>query len=414
MLPPMNIIFPHNQNEGTVSVLSEWLKKVGDKVSAHEPIVEIETDKVIVEISAPIDGVLTRVIKQEGDEVVPGEILATIESVNAASSQHVLVSTSNPLSSNTLPFNTGETEFQANTLSPVVRKLLREHQLDPSGIQGTGKNLRITKQDVERFLQLIAMPDDSQQTIDSAGDEPPVISQSSVNKMNSYTIPHSSMRKRIAAHMVDSLLNTSPHVTSVFEVDMSAVLAHRLHHQAEYKKKAVSLTLSAYFIEASVKALQTVPEVNSRFYDDHLEVFTDINIGVSTALAEKGLVVPVLHEAQNHNLFGVAAKLQKMTEKARDGKLIPADMQKGTFTISNHGVSGSLLATPIIINQPQVAILGVGKLEKRVVVEEVDGQDTMVIKPMCYVSLSIDHRALDAYQTNLFLSTLVDVLENWK
>ena len=159
--------------------------------------------------------------------------------------------------------------------------------------------------------------------------------------------------------------------------------------------------------------MQKVPVINSRFYDDYLEVFEDINIGVGTALGDDGLIVPVVKQVQEKNLFEIATALQQQTDKARQGKLVAADMRDGTFTISNHGVSGSLFATPIIINQPQVAILGIGKLEKRVVVEDVNGEDTMVIRPKCYVSLSIDHRALDAHQTNLFLSHFVDVIENW-
>jgi len=142
-------------------------------------------------------------------------------------------------------------------------------------------------------------------------------------------------------------------------------------------------------------------------------MFDDVNIGVGTALGDAGLVVPVVEQVQEMNLFEISQKLNAQTEKARTGKLRPADMSNGTITISNHGVSGSLFATPIIINQPEVAILGVGKLEKRVVVEEENGVDTMVIKPKCYVSLSIDHRALDAHQTNLFLSEFVNQIENW-
>ena len=164
---------------------------------------------------------------------------------------------------------------------------------------------------------------------------------------------------------------------------------------------------------ACVQAMKAVPQVNSRWHDDATEVFSNINIGIGTALGDKGLIVPVLSDAQDLSLYGVAKELQSMTGKARDNKLKPSDTRGGTFTISNHGVSGSLLATPIIINQPQSAILGVGKLEKRVVVRSIDGQDSMVIKPMAYVSLTIDHRVIDGYQTNAWLSEFVSTLENW-
>ena len=171
------------------------------------------------------------------------------------------------------------------------------------------------------------------------------------------------------------------------------------------------------------KAVAKVPQVNAQFHEDALEIFSGVNIGVGTALGgsdlkgsglqDSGLVVPVIQQVQTMNLFNIAKSLNEQTEKARTNKLKPSDMKNGTLTISNHGVSGSLFATPIIINQPQVAILGIGKLEKRVVVEDVNGTDTMVIRPKCYVSLSIDHRALDAHQTNLYLSEFVSIIESW-
>jgi 2-oxoglutarate dehydrogenase E2 component (dihydrolipoamide succinyltransferase) len=221
------------------------------------------------------------------------------------------------------------------------------------------------------------------------------------------------MRKAIARHMVDSLLVTSPHVTSVFEMNMSNVIEHRRWHKKEYAEQGINLTFTAYFLAASVAAIREVPEVNARYHDDHLEIIEDVNIGVGTALGNKGLIVPVIPLVQDLSLFKIAEALQAQTEKARSGKLVPTDMRNGTFSISNHGTSGSLFAAPIIINQPQVAILGVGKLEKRVVVETINGEDKLTIKPMCYVSLSIDHRALDAYQTNLFLSHFVRTMEEW-
>ena len=157
-----------------------------------------------------------------------------------------------------------------------------------------------------------------------------------------------------------------------------------------------------------------VPEVNSRWRDDGLEIFTDYNIGVGTALEDKGLVVPVIHKAQELSFFDLAQRMHQLTHKAREGSLSPTEMKDGTFTISNHGVSGSLLAAPIIINQPQSAILGIGKLEKRVVAIERDGKDVMEIRPMCYATLTIDHRVLDAWHTNTFMSKFVEVLEEFK
>jgi 2-oxoglutarate dehydrogenase E2 component (dihydrolipoamide succinyltransferase) len=159
--------------------------------------------------------------------------------------------------------------------------------------------------------------------------------------------------------------------------------------------------------------MKVAPAINSRWHEDRLEIFDDINIGVGTALGSKGLIVPVLHQAQRLSLQGIAARLEQLVEKARAEMLSAQDVKGGTFTISNHGVSGSLFASPIIINQPQSAILGVGKLEKRVVVREVDGIDSIQIRPMAYVSLTIDHRVVDGHQTNAWLTRFVEVMESW-
>jgi 2-oxoglutarate dehydrogenase E2 component (dihydrolipoamide succinyltransferase) len=197
-------------------------------------------------------------------------------------------------------------------------------------------------------------------------------------------------------------------VTAVFEADFSAVIAHRLG-----RARGAAPTYSAYMVAAAAKAMAAAPAVNSRWHEDHLEIFTDANVGVGVALWEKGLVVPVIHRAQALGLDEIADRLRDLTERARSGKLSAAEVQGGTFSISNHGVSGSLLAAPIIINQPQSAILGIGKLEKRVVAREVDGVDTIQIRSMAFVTLTIDHRVIDAAQTNAWLGRFVEVLETW-
>ena len=227
-------------------------------------------------------------------------------------------------------------------------------------------------------------------------------------------MPHTSVRKRIAERMVESLLHTAPHVTTIFEVDLSAVLAHRAQHRADFEQRGASLTLTAYFLAACVDAIREVPEVNSRWSDDALEIYDNIDIGVGTAVEGKGLVVPVVRAVQSLDLFGIARALSDLVARAREDKLTPADVRGGTFTISNHGVSGSLVATPIVINQPQSAILGVGKLEKRAVVVDDNGTDKIVVQPRCYVTLTLDHRVMDGHRANRFLQVLVERLENWR
>lgn len=401
----IDITVSEDQEEGSTSTLASWLNAVGDTVVIHEPIAEIETDKVTVEIIAPANGILHEIVVSEGSEVAPGMVVGRIRTAPKATATDIeppktMVSEEKP-QLEPVP-SSGKRQVQrrksggSSSLSPAVKTLLAEHHLDPSAIEGSGLGGRITRQDVLDFLE------HQTETGEPATSGIP-------GKM----VPHDTMRRRIAAHMVDSLLRTAPHVTAVFEMDFSAIMAHRQANKADFEERGAKLTYTAYFVAATVQALAVVPEVNSRFHKDALEVFSDINIGIGTALGKKGLIVPVIHQAQDLNLFGIAKKLTQLTIKARDGQLVAADVQKGTFTISNHGVSGSLIATPIIINQPQTAILGIGKLQKRMMVVEEQGEDIARIKPMAYVTLSIDHRALDAFQTNAFLSRFVEVIETW-
>src|SRR4029077_412860 len=277
-----------------------------------------------------------------------------------------------------------------------VRRLLAEHGLQASAITGTGRDGRITVQDVEAHLA-------------SRAAAPP---RPESPRIPSRRLPHTAMRRSIAQHMVHSVA-AAPHVTSVFDADLSAIVAHREAHRAAFGADGVKLTYTAYFVRASVAALQAVPEANSRWHDDALELFEDCNIGVATALPEGGLILPVIHRAQTLDLKATAERLQDLTQRARAGGLSVKDVQHGTFSISNHGVSGSLVAAPIVIPQPQSAILGVGKLERRPVARERSGKEAVEVRPMCYVTLTIDHRVLDGYQANAFLTRWVEEIEGW-
>lgn len=384
--------------EGTQSILTNWLKQAGDSVRAHEPIAELETDKVVVELAAPADGVLVEVLKHSGDDVGPDEIVARIDVENSGA---VTRSSDAGVQADAAPAAPTAVDARSDSkLSPAVRRMLKEHRLDATQVAGTGRGGRITARDVEAHVATAA----------AKHTPPPApLPESSENRL----IPHDNMRLSIARHMVESLMETAPHVTAVFEADMSAVMNHRRRHKAEFAERGASLTVTAYLLEACAKALAAVPEVNSRWHDDALELLADINIGIGTALEDRGLIVPVLKRVQDLDLFDISAGLDLLTRKARDNALSPADVRGGTFTISNHGVSGSLVASPVIINQPQSAILGVGKITKRVIVREIDGEDVIQIRPMCYISLTIDHRVLDAYQTNRFLGIVVNFLENY-
>jgi 2-oxoglutarate dehydrogenase E2 component (dihydrolipoamide succinyltransferase) len=389
----IDIVVPEGQEEGTESTLMKWLKQAGDTVALHEPLIELETDKVVVEIASPASGVLHELLIEEQSQVEPGAVIGRITAGAEAVSGEV----------ESQADSAGQAEDAALAvqlkLSPAVKKLLKKHNLDVAQITGSGRGGRVTREDVENHI--------------AGGVTIVAKDQDALAPANEGTIvPHSMMRKRIAAHMIKSV-QAAPHVTCVFEADMSAVVAHREKNRASMEDQGVKLTFTAYFVKAAAEALQAVPEVNSRFHDEGLELFADINIGVGTALGDEGLIVPVIHRVQDKTLDAIAGKLQTLTTKARKGELGQDEVSGGTFTISNHGVSGSLLAAPVIINQPQSAILGIGKLEKRVVVVESDGKDQMEIRPLCYVTLTIDHRALDAHQTNKFLSVFVAALESW-
>jgi 2-oxoglutarate dehydrogenase E2 component (dihydrolipoamide succinyltransferase) len=408
----IDVVVPAEQ-EGTKAVVRAWLKKVGERVEENDPLVELETDKVAMEVPAPAAGVLREILLDTDAEANPGDLLGRIgeegdvtdparaerrgrspssaaETVNARHQRAV---------SPSLDTN-GASELR---LSPSVRRACLQHDIDPRYIEGTGRNGRITRADVDRAVEeatrvgrplegVIAVPSDA--------------------LIASHSVPHDRMRRRIAENMLASVTQ-APHVTAVFEADFSAIAAHRARQKEGWAKKGVKLTYTAYFVAAAAEAMKVAPAINSRWHDDRLELYDDINIGVGTALGSKGLIVPVLRQVQKLSLKGIAAGLDELVERARAENLTGADVRGGTFTISNHGVSGSLFAAPIIINQPQSAILGVGKLEKRVVVREVGGVDAIQIRPMAYVSLTIDHRVVDGHQTNAWLTRFVELLETW-
>ena len=455
MTQALEVRAPAEQTEGTRSQVLRWLKQVGDPVTENEPLIEIETDKVTVEVASPASGVLREIVKGEQEEIAPGEVLGRIEVAGAAEAitpavEKVVRAEAQapreiPRSNGGVSATNGNgaAHFAANRLSPAVRRLLNESALDPATLHGTGLGGRITVEDVLAAIAAgkggapghaggytggasvsgTAGPGASGTAAANSGSAvvvplPGAAHAASVPASSdvagpSRRVPHTAVRKRVAEHMVQSLLHTAPHVTTVFEVDMTAVLAHRSAHREEFAKRGVPLTLTAYFLQAAVDAIRAVPEANSRWTDSALEIFESMHIGVGTALEEGGLVVPVLRDVQSRDLLATAQGLHDLVTRAREGRLVPTDVRGGTFTISNHGVSGSLVATPIIINQPQSAILGIGKLEKRPVVVEEGGVDRVVIRPRCYVTLTIDHRVMDGHQANRFLATFVNRIADW-
>ena len=387
-----------DEQEGTKAVVRAWLKQIGDAVAENDPLVELETDKVTQEVPAPAAGVLAEIVLDTDAEAVPGALLARIDA------DGVPAQNGTPAKAGVQPREAEESgllppqehsQFETR-LSPSVRRACLQHGIDPARIEGTGRNGRLTREDVDRAV--------ASATLVSVGE--PATARPRI--FSAQDISHDRMRLTIAENMVRAV-SEAPHVTALFEADFSAVAAHK----AATAAKGVKLSYTAYIVKAAADAMAVAPAINGRWEKDRIAIAPTIDIGVGTALGEKGLVVPVVKDAGALSLEEIGARLDDLTRRAREGKLDRSDVSGGSFTISNHGVSGSLLAAPIILHQGQAAILGIGKLEKRVVVREMDGEDAIVILPMAYVTLTIDHRVVDGHQTNAWLTRFVDVLQGW-
>ena len=385
-----------DEQEGTKAVVRAWLKQIGDAVAENDPLVELETDKVTQEVPSPAAGVLSEILLDTDAEAVPGALLGRISTEDAPAERAAPAKADQPsVSSQAAPPQQPVSEIETR-LSPSVRRACLQHGIDPSRISGTGRNGRITREDVDRLV--------ASATVVSVGE--PATAQP--RHFSAQDVPHDRMRMTIAENMVRAV-SEAPHVTAVFEADFSAIAAHKTAMAA----KGTKLSYTAYIVKAAGEAMAVAPAINGRWEKDRIAISPTIDIGVGTALGEKGLVVPVVKDAGSLSLEQIGAKLDDLTRRAREGKLDRSDVSGGSFTISNHGVSGSLLAAPIILHQGQAAILGVGKLEKRVIVREVGGQDAILVRPMAYVTLTIDHRVVDGHQTNAWLSRFVQILESW-
>jgi 2-oxoisovalerate dehydrogenase E2 component (dihydrolipoyl transacylase) len=439
----MNLVLPE-MGEGVIeATISRWLVSVGDVVERMEPVVEVETDKVTTEIVADEAGTITSILVEEGKTVAVGTVLAEIGTEKAVVIQQASVSSANgttsvgvegggttssirsqvgpdpfaPTAGNALAYP-GSRNTLDGRVSPVVARMAAEHELDLGLIVGTGKNGRITKRDVAQFLS--DKLEVTSQPLVKAEPSPQARTELPTSHLSLTTnfVPLSPMRRAIAEHMVHSV-QTSPHATTVHEVDFSAVMAHRKVHKQSFADKGVKLTFTAYIMLAVAEALGQYPLVNSSWHQPEaasagISLHQEINVGMATAVqGGAGLVVPVIKHAADYNLLGMARVVNELADKARDNRLAPADMQGGTFTVSNHGVSGSLFGTPII-NQPQAAILGVGAIKKQVVVvEDGFGNDAMAIRPMALLSCSFDHRILDGVSADGFVAAIVSKLETW-
>ncbi|MDR3575688.1 MAG: dihydrolipoamide acetyltransferase family protein [Anaerolineaceae bacterium] len=406
--------------EGTVM---RWLLAEGQEIEEFAALLEVNTDKVASEVPSPASGTLLKILVPEGATVKAGATLAWIglpgEALIDDTQPLVLgVAVSAKPAQPEIPLQAAEvfapTHPELGFISPVVARLAKEHQLDLGQVKGTGEGGRITKKDVLDYLDNPAKPE-APAALDKTiqNDLPPAAQTqpvpASTNPLSGdRLLPLSIQRKLIAGRMLDSL-NTTAQLTTVMEADLSRIVAHRQANQAVFARDGADLTYTVYFVAAVTAALKAHPLLNSSWSEAGILLHKDIHIGLAVSLGEDGLIVPVIKSADQLSLLGIARAVNDLAEKARSRRLQPEQVQGGTFTITNHVVSGSLFATPII-NPPQAAILGIGAIQKRPVVVD---PDAIAIRPMVYLSLSFDHRILDGASADAFLSKVVERLENW-
>ena len=420
-----NVLVPR-LGEGVDEVtVTKWLKQEGETINEFEPLLEVNTDKVDTEIPAPASGVILKIEMQEGQVAKVGELLAIIGQLgeNVEGGESVAVSKGSKVESDALSESKEQRsiETQPSTdhrplpidlgfISPVVAKIAAEHGVSLGQVVGTGLNGRITKNDVLSYVE--SRKRSPEPVEGSKVETQPANLTRDTSTLDTLThsdtlIKHSPIRKSIAEHMVMSK-RTSPHVLTVMEADLSRITKHRTANKSAFERDGVKLTFTAYFMSAIVAGLKAYPTANSSWTDEGVLIHKAINLGMATSLGEDGLIVPVIKNADNLSLLAMARTVNDLANRARTKKLHPDEVKGGTFTLTNHGISGSLFAFPVI-NQPQCGILGVGAMQKRVVVID----DAIAIRPMVYLSFVFDHRILDGASADWFLAKVKETLENW-
>ncbi len=379
--------------EGTIT---KWLKQPGDTIARDEPLFEISTDKVDSEIPSPAAGTLKEIVIAEGETVEINTVVALITSAGsdaAAGSEETRKTgeSREPVAETPLPTASKPPEGTSVPSSPMVRRMARDHGIDLAEMEGkgTGEGGRITKRDIQSFIE----QREEEKTPATDGD--------------AERVPMTAMRKSIADHMTASR-RTSAHVGTVFEVDCSAIMNARTELKPEFQRSGVELTITPFFIQAVAKAIRKFPIINSSVDGDDIVHKKAINVGIAVAL-EGGLIVPVIRKTDEMKLLDLARATSNLSERARTKKLLPDEVQGGTFTVTNPGNFGGLFGIPII-HQPQVAILAMGGIEPRPVV--VDG--AIAVRPMVYLALSFDHRIIDGAIADQFMADIKQSLEKWK
>ncbi len=396
------------------ATLLDWKKSPGESVSRDEIILELETDKVVLEVPAPQDGVLSEVLKKTGDVALSEEVLARIDTDAAPSAEAKPAkdeaapaepAAKQPPAAEQPPAPEPESGAAAKGLSPAVQRLVSEHSLDPSAIKGTGKDGRLVKADVLDYLEK-KKSEPTPQPPPSAPSAKPAPASPVSGERGERREPMSRLRMRIAERLVDAQ-RTAAILTTFNEVDMQPVMELRKRYKEQFEKThGVRLGFMSFFAKAAVQALQRFPAVNAYIEGKEIVYHDYQDIGVAVG-SPRGLVVPVLRNVAQMSFADIEATIAEFGAKARDGALTVEDMSGGTFTISNGGVFGSLLSTPIL-NPPQSAILGMHKTQERPVV--VGGE--IVVRPVMYLALSYDHRIIDGREAVLFLVTIKEAIED--
>jgi 2-oxoglutarate dehydrogenase E2 component (dihydrolipoamide succinyltransferase) len=449
-----DVVMPQMGESIAEGTIVRWIKKVGDPVDKDEPLFEISTDKVDAEIPSPGGGVLLDIKVKEGETVPVNSVVAVIgaagekpagtAAIRAAEPESATIRAAEPES--VPPKPTAEADGDTRSLhapaattpgaataevaaaapttleslrrtrsSPLVRKIAREHGIDIAQLNGTGISGRVTKKDITEFIQ--SGPPSRAAAGPAAGAQapgpapsarapipppPPAFQPGENVRLEKMGI----MRRKIAEHMVMSI-HTSPHVYSAYEVDFSRIDKLRQAKKAEYEALGAKLTYTGFIAKATVDTIRQFPFSNASIDGDTIVYKRDVNLGIAVAL-ESGLIVPVIRNADERNLLGLSRAIQDLAQRARTKQLKPEEVQGGTFTITNPGIFGALFGLPII-SQPQVAILGVGSIDKRAVVVD----DMIAIRPMCYLTLGYDHRLIDGADAGRFLLALKDRLQNF-
>ncbi len=437
-----NVIMPQMGESVAEGTITKWLRKVGEPIGRDEPLFEISTDKVDAEIPSPAAGILTQILVKENETVAVNTVVAVIDGEGAAISipakeadAQVSAPPAVPAAAEpAAPAATAGAEIRAAgpappesepvRSSPLVRRIAREYQVDLTQVHGTGSGGRISKKDILDYVEQRRSAAASRTAAAPAPSAPapslplpaavppgPATVQPSPAPFAfagpAQVVQMTSMRRQIAEHMVASK-RTSAHVYTVFEVEMTKVVEARERQREEFERRnGVKLTYTPFFVRASVEAIRDIPVVNSSVDGANIIYKRDVNVGIAVAL-EAGLIVPVIKRADEKNFLGIARAVQDLAERARTKRLSVDDVQGGTFTITNPGSFGGLFGLPII-NQPQVAILGVGTIEKRPVVRD----DAIAIRSMAYLALSYDHRVIDGAVAEKFLGRIKQILENW-